>query len=376
MASRADGGPGASGRADPPVAAGIADVARRAGVSTATVSRALRGVGAVREDTRARVLRAAEELAYTASPTAASLVTGRTGVVAVLAPFVSRWFFAHVLGGVERALRPAGLHVLLVAVGDDPRGRQLAVDLRRLRRRVDALLVLSCDLHADEVALVEQLGIPVVTVGVDVPPWDLVGIDDAAAGETAMRHLLGLGHTRIGYVGGDSERDVHIATAVERGSGLRRALRAARLPRRALVEVVGDWTIAGGRRAGHELLCRADRPTAVLAASDEMAVGVLLAARDLGLRVPVDLSVVGVDDHEMAVTHGLTTVAQPVDGLGEAAADLLVDALRPGARGRRERCVVRLPTELLVRGTTGAPQDGRDCPKARASAASLLGGSA
>lgn len=370
MGSRADAGRDPTGRTGP---AGIADVARRAGVSTATVSRALRGVGPVREDTRARVLQAAQELAYVASPTAASLVTGRTGVVAVLAPFVSRWFFAHVLEGVERTLRRSGLHVLLVTVGDDPQARHLSADLHLLRRRVDAMLVLSCDLRADEVQLVEGLGVPVVTVGVDVPPWDLVGIDDTAAGETAMRHLLELGHTRVGYVGGDSERDVHVATAVERGSGLRRAMRAARLPQRALVEVVGDWTVQGGVRAGRELLSCADRPTAVLAASDEMAVGVLLAARELGLRVPHDLSVVGVDDHELAVTHDLTTVAQPVERLGESAAGLLVEALAPAGAGRRRRRVVRLPTELLVRGTTAPPPQAGRRPKALARSSALRG---
>lgn len=344
MASRAEQG-------RPP---GIHDVARLAGVSTATVSRALRGLDRVSPATRARVLAAAEQLHYAASPSAASLVTGRTGVVAVLAPYLSRWFFAHVLDAVERTLRRSGLHVLLITVGDGPRDRELLHDRQLLHRRVDGLLVLSCDLRADEVDLLQRLQVPVVTVGVDVGPWHLVGIDDAAAGETAMTHLLELGHSHLAYVGGDTDEDVHVATAVDRGAGVRRALRRARLPVGGLRAVVGDWTVEGGRRKGHDLLDDPERPTAVLAASDEMAVGVLWAARELGLRVPEDVSVIGIDDHEFSATHGLTTVAQPVEEIGETAAGLLVEELRGGTReGRR---TVVLPTRLVVRGTTAPPQ--------------------
>ena len=151
---------------------------------------------------------------------------------------------------------------------------------------------------------------------------------------------------------------MHVATAVERGAGVRRAVRAARLPRSALHEAAGDWTVAGGLRAGRDLLSRDPRPTAVLAASDEMALGVLMAAREAGLRVPQDLSVAGVDDHELSHTHALTTVAQPVEQLGEAAAGLVVAALTPGQRADRGRRVVRLPTQLVVRGTTAPPAGG------------------
>ncbi|MCW2607825.1 MAG: transcriptional regulator, LacI family [Frankiales bacterium] len=334
---------------------GIHDVAERAGVSTATVSRALRGVDRVSESTRARVLEAAAALGYVASPTAASLASGRTGVVGVLAPFLSRWFFAHALDGVERRLRVDGLHVLLCNVGSTRSSRSVLLDQQLLHGRVDAVLVLSCDLEPEEVAALSGLRVPVATVGVDVAPWHLVGIDDVAAGRSAMEHLLGLGHRDVAYVGGDQVRDVHVATAVDRLDGIRQAAAAAGTP--APRELVGDWTVAGGVAAGRRLLACTPRPTAVVAASDEMAVGVLCAAREAGVRVPQDLSVMGVDDHEFAFTHDLTTVAQPVEALGAAAAELLVDVLRH-PRGAAPRRVVTLPTSLVVRGSTGAPPGG------------------
>ena len=347
MASRADG------PAAPPT---IHDVARRAGVSTATVSRALRGVDRVSAATRDRVLLAATALDYTASPTAASLATGRTGVVGVLAPFLSRWFFAHTLEAVEHTLRMRGLHLLLLNVGSRPSAEPLLLDQVRLRKRVDAVLVMACDLRQSEVAVLAGLGVPVATLGVDVGAWDFVGIDDAAAGDVAMTHLLGLGHRRIAYVGGDVEQDVNVATAVQRLVGVRRAGGRLRPDLGCLQQLVGDWSIAGGLAAGERLLAQPAPPTAVLAASDEMAMGVLLAARRQGVRVPEQLSVMGVDDHELAWTHDLTTVAQPVHALGTAAASLVADALAaPRSPVPRQRQVLTLPTRLVVRGSTARP---------------------
>ena len=345
MASRAD-----AGGAGPT----IHDVARSAGVSTATVSRALRGVDHVRPDTRDRVLRAALRLDYVASPTATSLATGRTGVVGVLAPFLSRWFFAHALDGVEHTLRTHDLHLMLLNVGSRPAAEPLLLDEVRLRKRVDAVLILSCDLQPSEVALLTALRVPIATLGVDVGSWDRVGVDDAAAGDTAMTHLLELGHRRLAYVGGDVEQDVHVATAVQRLEGVRRAMRRHGVDPDGLQAVVGDWTVAGGLAAGAALLDQASPPTAVLAASDEMAIGVLLAARRVGVQVPAELSVMGFDDHELAWTHDLTTVSQPVEALGTAAARLVVSALSAmSVRTRQPRRVVILDTSLVIRGSTG-----------------------
>lgn len=347
MGSRAEG---------PVTGTNIRDVALHAGVSTATVSRALRGVDRVSAATRERVRRAADQLDYVASPTAASLATGRTGVVAVLAPYLSRWFFAHALDAVEHTLRSHGLHLMLLNVGSRAADEPLQLGRARLRKRVDAVLVVACDLREPEVALLTGLGVPVATLGVDVGPWDLVGVDDVAAGDVAMTHLLGLGHRRLAYLGGDVLQDVHTGTAVQRQAGVRRAARRAGLGPGCVQQVVGDWTVAGGLAAGEQLLGGPGPPTAVLAASDEMAIGVLLAARRRGVRVPDQLSVVGFDDHELAWTHDLTTIAQPVHALGAAAATLVVDLLvSPSRAVPGERRVLTLPTSLVVRGSTAPP---------------------
>ncbi|GAB7189559.1 hypothetical protein NUM3379_02650 [Kineococcus sp. NUM-3379] len=353
----------------------IRDVAVAAGVSVATVSRALRGLDRVSEATRARVLRAAEALDYVASPTAASLATGRTSVVAVVLPFLDRWFFSTIVSEVEDVLRRRGYQVLLVNVGDRSGQETLVLDQRLLAKRIDAVIVLGVDLEPAEAAVLRRLALPVVTISSTLAGCDRVGIDDVAAAETATRHLLSLGHRRIGYVGGDSGRDVRRATAVDRARGAHQALAAAGLEPAPELEVVTDWTVTGGWRAGEALLSQRHPPTAVVAASDEMAIGVLCAARAAGRQVPRELSVVGIDDHEMSVTHQLTTVAQPVRSQGRIAAEMLLARLSPrggtaagtagtaggsaagtaagpGAGGPRD---VVLSTALVVRASAAAP---------------------
>lgn len=341
------GGP-SSGR--PP--SSIRDVARAAGVSTATVSRALRGLDRVSDATRTRVLTAAADLQYVASPHAATLASGRTWVIGVVLPYLNRWFFATLLDGAEELLRRHGYHILLFSVGLRASTRTLILDQRLLARRVDGLLVLAADLEAEEVRLLEDLHVPVVTVGVDLAAWERVGIDDVAAARVAVRHLLELGHRRIGYVGGTPGQDVHTATAVERRSGVVAELAVAGLTLEPDLDVESDWTVSGGVVAGNRLLSAAEPPTAVLAASDEMAIGVLLAARAARRVVPESLSVVGIDDHEMSFAHDLTTVGQPVREQGHLAGELLLAALAGIPYPRTSRL---LPTRLVVRGTTAPP---------------------
>ncbi len=333
----------------------IHDVARAAGVSTATVSRALRGLDRVRPETRARVLAAAQDLSYVTSPTAASLASGRTRVVGVVVPFLDRWFFANVLDGTEELLRRHGYHLLLFKVGARSSTRTLMLDHGLLRGRVDGLLVLAADLEPEEVAVLARLQVPLATVGLDVAGWDRVRIEDVRVAEVAIGHLTGLGHRRVGYVGGRPERDVHTATALDRLAGVGRALARAGMGLAPECVVQSDWTVRGGIAAGHRLLDLPDPPTAVLAASDEMAIGVLHAARTRGCDVPGQLSVMGIDDHEMSFTHDLTTVAQPAAEQGRAAGRLLVAAMSSPPGTPRPRRVTTLPTRLVVRGSTDRP---------------------
>ena len=344
------GAPTPTARAERARVSSIHDVARVAGVSTATVSRALRGLDRVSPDTRTRVLAAAQQLQYVASPSASSLKSGKTGVVGVVVPFLTRWFFTHLMDGAEARLRQDGYHILLFNIGGRGTPRAHVFDQQLLAKRLDALLVLSADLDPPEVAMMRALQLPIVTVGLDLAGCDRVGIDDVAAADAAMTHLLDLGHERIAYIGGNPGDDVHIATAVQRWLGVERALRRRGLPIDPAYHVFGDWTVSGGMAQGGRLLDLPSPPTAILAASDEMAIGVLVEARRRGVGVPAELAVIGIDDHEMSITHGLTTIKQDVPEQGRAAAELLLTALAHGElRPRRQ---LMLPTQLVVRSST------------------------
>jgi len=337
---------------------GIKDVARELDISTATVSRALRGLPGVSEATRERVRVAARQLGYVPSPGAAGLASGQTRTVAVIVPFVSRWFFASVVQGAEEVLSERGYDLLLYNLAGSEAARHRVFEGGRLTKRVDAVLVLSLQPSAVELNLLAALDRPVTFVGADVPGWSTVRIDDEHAARTATEHLIGLGHERIAYVGGPGELDFTAPNARE--EGYRDSLRDAGLPCDPRLEVDGGFTLAGGTAAGRELLTRPDRPTAIFAASDEMAMGVLRAARELGVRVPQDVSVVGLDDHELAAFFDLTTVTQPVLEQGRLAARQVLDALGATtvAAGWHPEQVI-LPTALLERGSTAPPARSR-----------------
>lgn len=325
-------------------------MARVAGVSVATVSRALRGLDRVSPETRRRVLEVAEQLHYVASPTATSLASGRTRVVAVVAPFLTRWFFATLVSAIEKTLRQQGHHVLLFDLEDDTYDARLPLTQNMLWKRVDGVITLNIPMTDDELALVDRLGLPLVAIGSAVPGRACVRIDDTATMRTAVRHLLDLGHHRIGYIGAVPQNVAHIQTPQDRLSAFRATLVEAGL------EVVddwilgSDWTAEAAARDSALLLTSEHRPTAIVAASDEMAIGVRESARRLGLRVPEDLSVVGVDDYVLSGVLGLTTVRQDVAEQGREAADLLLRMLLDGEESTAE---VVLPTELVVRESTG-----------------------
>jgi DNA-binding LacI/PurR family transcriptional regulator len=333
----------------------IKDVAEAAGVSIATVSRALHGLPRVSEATRQRVLAAATELRYVPSPSAASLASGQTNAIGVVAPFVNRWYFAAIVHSAEERLRKAGYDLLLYSLGTDAWERRRAFSGTLLRKRVDAVLVLGLNPIAEEVAALSALGGPVAIVGTDIPGWASVRIDDQEAARCAVRHLIDLGHRRVGFIGGETDDLLRSVLPGDRRVGYRAELAAASLPAAPELEAVGEFTVSGGHAAAARLLQLAEPPTALFAASDEMAMGAVQAIRRAGLRVPQDVSVIGIDDHEMAELMELTTVAQPVAAQGVLAAEMILDAL---ADPDRPRTAVTVPTELVVRSTT-APPGGR-----------------
>ncbi|HVL85565.1 MAG TPA: LacI family DNA-binding transcriptional regulator [Pseudonocardia sp.] len=337
---------------------GITDVARRAGVSASTVSRALRDAGNVSAATRDRVRRAAAELAYVPSPAASRLASGRTGAVGVVVPFTTRWFFAEVIAGVEGALREDAVDLLLYNLGD----RALRGDFFQLlpmRRRVDAVLAIASSLSGVELTRLAAVGVPVVTIGRRYAGLPGVGVDDEAGAATAVRHLLLLGHREVMMISGSPDDPLGRTTTGARTAGFRRALAEAGIECGADRVVAEPWGIEGGSRAAERILSRADLPSAIFAESDEMAFGALCALRRAGLDVPGDVSLVGFDDHEVSGAYDLTTVAQPVRDQGEQGARLLLRLLadRAGAdRGADGVPEIVLPTRLVVRGTTGPPR--------------------
>lgn len=330
---------------------GIDEVARRAGVSTATVSRALSGRGTVSAATRARVLAAADELGYVVSAAASSLATGRTRNVGVLVPLLDRWFYAQVLSGIATRLSPEGYDLTLYNLPDAhaPRRDVLARSLRR--NRVDAVIALSVFLDDEEVAELQRLGKPVIAIGRQSPQLVALTVDDRAVARLATAHLLGLGHTAVAHIGESRGRhgEVHVPTLRRRG--FEQAMTDAGIPVHGDLLEPADFTIDGGYRAAGRLLDRADRPTAIFAASDEMAFGAIFAARERGLRVPEDLSVVGVDGHEMSGFFALTTIDQFPHAQGERAAEAVLAVLRSGDAPEP----ASLAFELVVRNSTARP---------------------
>jgi DNA-binding LacI/PurR family transcriptional regulator len=336
---------------------GIDEVARLAGVSTATVSRALSGNGPVSPATRERVRSAADSLGYVVSSNASSLASGRTRNVGVVVPFLSRWFFSSIVEGAEAALARKGYDLTLYNLGGGDELRRSVFEHFLLRKRVDAVIAVALELTDDEVSRLLAIHKPIVGIGGPIPGVRTLTLDDLSVARLATEHLISLGHTRIAHVGGSVEFDLDFHLASTRRRGFERAMHEAQLPIRDDLYQAADFTINGGYAAGKQLLGRPyDRPTAIFAASDEMAIGCLLAARDLGLTVPHDVSIVGIDDHELSDFFDLTTVAQFPKQQGETAVAVLMDELMPDS-GAHDSLTTRLPYQLIVRSSTARPAE-------------------
>jgi LacI family repressor for deo operon, udp, cdd, tsx, nupC, and nupG len=328
--------------------ASIEDVARLAGVSIATVSRSLRGLPDVAASTRDRVLTAARELNYVASPFAARLASGRTGTVGVVVPFVNRWYFSEVLGAIEAVLHDAGFDLLLYNLGDKT-GRERFFTEMPARKRVDALVVASLVLTEPETELLQALGVPIGILGVEHDQFYCTRIDDHLGASMAVNHLLDLGHHRIGLIGGDMADPMRFTPPHHRRRGYIDTLEAAGIGYERSLEALGYFTVAGGEAATAELISRPDRPTALFAEADEMAYGALRALRRAGLQVPHDIALIGFDDHVTAELFDLSTIRQPVD---EQAAELMARLLTVMSAIEASPVDHVLPTELIVRGST------------------------
>lgn len=328
----------------------IRDVAELAGVSASTVSQAFSGRRPMCAATRERVHSAADALGYRPSIAAQTLVTGRSLLISLVMPDLHNPFYASVAAGVEEVAAEAGLNVIVS--NTDMRAEKEHDVLAVLDARgVDGIIFITAATSRQPALERLSRSAPVVVLDEEVEGhFNLVAVDNEGGSRMVAEHLLALGHRRLAVVTGRE----NLPTTRTRLQGFRDGLDASRsCPSPRLVRVVyADDTLEGGRKAALQVLASADRPTAIYATNDLMALGVLVAARSVGLDVPEELSVAGFDDIPFASASNptLTTVAQPGHRLGQAAAELLLRAMR-SSDGEVER--VELPVELRVRESTG-----------------------
>jgi len=338
----------------------IKELARRSGVSIGTVSRALNGYADVSEATRERVLQLARELNYAPAAAARTLVTSRSNVIGVFLetgeghPDLQHPFFHEVLVGLKDTLGKGGYDLLLFASESPQGGLGEHSRLSRCRQHhVDAVAVMG--LPHDDAQLRELARSSVPCVGVDVevfgPASSYVMSDNVDGGHRATAHLVQLGHRRIATICGRLDT----RPGVDRLRGYRDGLAEGALGYRDEYVRGGDFYVESGRAAAHELLALDEPPTAIFAAADLMAAGVLQAAAERGLSVPGDLSIVGFDDimHAAHLGPGLTTIRQDKTGLGTTAGQAILAAVAGEDGGSPEPAT--LPVSLVQRGTTGPP---------------------
>lgn len=332
----------------------IADVARLAGVSKSTASRALSGKGYVSDATRERVVQAAADIGFVVSSNAASLVTGQTRNVGVVIPYFDRWFFAEVLEGIEAALINAGYDLTLYRLSTDPQRRRRVFDYFLVRKRVDAVIAVGISLSRHEVELLHSLGKPIVGIGGTIDGISTLSIDDVAAAKFMTEHLVSLGHTRIMHLGGDKDEQANFHVQDQRLTGVRLALEQYGLSHNDDFRQV-PYSVEGGYEGALSVLADpGSRPTAIVAGCDEVAIGVIIAARQLGIQVPAQLSVVGIDGHNLASMFGLTTLEQFPSRQGARAVEVVLSRLSSEPADPADNRIT-MPVTLAVRSSTTAP---------------------
>jgi len=328
----------------------IKEVAREAGVSVATVSRVFNDKGPVREETRLRIQEVAQRLGYAPHAMARSLITKKTGTLGVLLPDLYGEFFSEVIRGADLAARREGYHILVSSSHSD-RSEVEAV-LRALRGRIDGIIVMSpeADARALGANLPGSLPIVLLNCRVEGTAFDSINIDNYGGALAMIRHLASLGHRRIAHIKGAPGNN----DALERLLGYRDAMQSLSENGTGELEIQGDFSEASGYRAGGEILQMEPRPTAVFTANDAMAVGLLSALQEAGLRVPEDMAVAGFDDIPVArfLSPPLTTVRLDIADLGALAVQRLLLAMTRGED--RDRQHELLPTTLVIRGSCGA----------------------
>ncbi|NTW04068.1 MAG: LacI family transcriptional regulator [Oscillochloris sp.] len=336
------------------MAATIRDVARRAGVGLGTVSRVLNNSSLVSPGTRQRVLAVIAELRYSPSQIARSFASGKTFTIAAIAPFFTRPSVVERLRGIEATLTTNGYSLVVFNVETVARRNTCLHDVSR-HDRSDGVLIISLTPREEEIVAIRETGTPVVLIDTLAPDICGVRIDDVYGGELAVQHLLALGHKKIGFVGDSVEesRGFSFTSSQDRQRGYMHALASTGIIPPPEYQCHGLHSRYTARLLARELLQRTDPPSAIFAASDTQAMGVLEAARDLQVHVPDDLSIIGFDDIDVAEYLGLTTVRQPLFTSGQRGAELILSMI---AGEQPELHSEVLPISLVKRTTTAPPR--------------------
>lgn len=331
----------------------IAQVAKLAGVSIATVSRALANPDRVSAKTRAHVLEVVRRIGYTPNVAGRSLRAARSRMVLVVVPTFITPFFTDLLLGVDRALTKRGYGLLIGNLHDGASKEQALVDLVR-SGQADGILLLNGHILQGATGSLVDMGAPMVAVSVPPGVADLpaVLVQEREGAAAVARHLLELGHRDFGYVAGPADSFIQ----AERWAGFRDSLMAAGIATKSIARYPGDFHVRSGFAAGQRFLRQRRRPTAVFAVSDMMAIGFMRAVHAAGLTVPGDVSVAGFDGIEFAdyCQPPLTTVRQPREAMGRAAAELLFRLLAGEAIPPAER-TLRLEVTFRPAASTAAP---------------------
>ena len=315
------------------------DVAELAEVSVSTVSHVLNGTRKVSEETRGGVLAAVEELGYRPNLLAKGLKTRRTFTIGLLISDIQNAFFTSLVRGVEDEALSRGYHLFLCNTDEDP-GREDEYVTELAKKRVDGLMVAPSARREDYVRRLRAEGVPFVFVDREVEgvEADVVSVDNKTGMGLIAEHLVGLGHRRIGMISGPLDK----ASGFERYTGLKEALDDLGAPLEEGLVRFGDFRTTGGMEAARGLMGLPSPPTALVIANNQMTLGAMLAAKEAGLVIPKDISLVGFDDPEWAplADPPLTALAQPTYEMGVRAAELLLDRIENGG-GETSRLLLR-----------------------------------
>ncbi|MGG1575033.1 LacI family DNA-binding transcriptional regulator [Fictibacillus sp. NRS-1165] len=327
----------------------MSDVAEKANVSKATVSRVLRNPEAVKKDTRDKVLAIIEQMNYQPNILARHFRRSQTNTILVVVPNIMNTVFSHILGGIEHAAGENGYRVLLANTNKQVEKEYEYLDHLK-QRQVDGMILLSARMDKNVLAEVMEQFPVVLTAdyleGVAIPT---VTIDNVSSARTATEHLINMGHSRIAHITGP----LHLLVSQDRLKGYRQALLQNGLAFDNILIQEGDFSHESGYNQMTKLMALEKPPTAVFSANDEMATGVIKAAKENGLSVPGDLAVVGFDNIKLSAIYdpGITTIAQPTFEMGKKAMELLLEQINGIEMGKRQHV---LENELIIRESCGA----------------------